>query len=141
MSELTKQELAELVYTKSELNRVDFAIPQEIADRLRETGVVKGGFYYVMDYNNSLAFGELVHLGEKFIQKYEGLLMDLHDINSAEKPELPRPDESEQIIEAMCDCDECSLTQHNVDHFYAMMKKVAYEMREDDMPDNDMGRS
>jgi hypothetical protein len=68
---MTKQEIAELVFTKDQLRNIDFAIPMEWADKMRDMGVQP--FWYVWSYNEHRISGAPVNLAEKFMEKYAAI--------------------------------------------------------------------
>jgi hypothetical protein len=61
----TKFDLMKFIYGE-DVNKVDSAIPQEIADKLRNPANPNNTFWYVQDYNTNRVFGETVNLKEKF---------------------------------------------------------------------------
>jgi len=63
-----KHDLMKFVFGENVKN-VDSAIPQDIANKLRDPENPNNTFWYVMDYNENRVFGKVVNLKEKFFDK------------------------------------------------------------------------
>lgn len=66
---LSKKDLASFAYTKKETDKMDSALPCEYVKRIQEILPNFNTFYHMFDYNTQRAFGEMNHVGEKFIEK------------------------------------------------------------------------
>lgn len=66
---MTKLQLLQKIYTNEELAHVDVSIPLHITQALNSIGVNPA--FYVMDYNENKAFGQLTNLAEKLMKKQE----------------------------------------------------------------------
>lgn len=64
----TKHDLMKFVYGEN-VNKVDSAIPQEIADEIRLTCGNNAPFWYVQDYTENSIFGKTTNLKEAFFNK------------------------------------------------------------------------
>ena len=71
----TKGDLVEFCYGKHA--DVDTAIPIELCRELKQfTGRLNAHHWYVMDYTENKAFGELVNLKEKFFDKIANMALE-----------------------------------------------------------------
>jgi hypothetical protein len=52
-----------------DVSKVDTAIPQETADKIRDPHNPNNTFWYVQDYTKNRIFGETVNLKERFFDK------------------------------------------------------------------------
>lgn len=66
--ELTKEELAKLVLTKSEQAQIDYALPIGVANELRDWGMETSCF--VWSYIDNAVFGLLLNLAELYLFKF-----------------------------------------------------------------------
>lgn len=64
----TKHDLMKFIYG-DDISKVDSAIPQDVADRLRNPSDPSNTMWYVQDYTKNRIFGETVSLKEKFFNK------------------------------------------------------------------------
>ena len=71
----TKHDLMRFIYGDN-VNNIDTAIPQEVADKLRDSANPSNTFWYVQDYNDNRIFGQTVNLKEKFFDKLAQIAMD-----------------------------------------------------------------
>lgn len=64
----TKHDLMKFIYG-DDVNKIDSAIPQETADKLRDPNNPNNTFWYVQDYTQDRIWGRTVNLKEKFFDK------------------------------------------------------------------------
>ena len=79
---MNKRELVELLLTKEDQNKIDYAYPQQWADKMRELGVQPE--WFVWSYINDAFSGAPLNLAEMFCSKY-GELPDMTIEESNEK--------------------------------------------------------
>ncbi len=71
----TKFDLMKFIYG-DDVSKVDTAIPQEVAGRLRDPNNPNNTFWYVQDYTSNRIFGTTVNLKEKFFDKVASMAME-----------------------------------------------------------------
>lgn len=71
----TKHDLMAFIYG-NDIQKVDTAIPQDIANKLRDPNNPSNVFWYVQDYTEDRVFGKTVNLKEKFFDKVASIAME-----------------------------------------------------------------
>lgn len=82
----TKFDLMKFIYG-DDVNKVDTAIPQDIADKLRDPYNPSNTMWYVQDYTQDRIFGRTVNLKELFFDKVARMAMEQIEAQSTGRSE------------------------------------------------------